>query len=366
MNMRRSFRFAAVLLTLIGCSNKRDIGSLPDAGAGSGASGGTVGGAGGQAGGTGGAGGAGASGAGGAASGVGGGGGGSAGVVGTAGASGGSAGTGGATGTGGSLGTGNTGGAAAVGGAAGRGGVGGSAGAAGTRGPAGAGGTTGVGGGAAGGGGVGAGGGAGTGGAGCGVCTVGATRCESGSNLLTCSAANGCITWVISACATQLVCERAGQAGCVDPDWAEWPMPNGPADVAAGAPNAMGYTVNGDGTVTDNVTALMWQQAVPTMSGTTTPQTFNWNAAQAYCAALTLGGYSDWRLPSVIELVSLVDYGVASPGPMLSTAVFPGTPAGFFWSATPLGGSSVWGLDFSIGAPTGRSVSMPFDIRCVR
>jgi len=36
--------------------------------------------------------------------------------------------------------------------------------------------------------------------------------------------------------------------------WAEWPMPQWSADVTAGAPNPEGYTDNGDGTVTDNVT----------------------------------------------------------------------------------------------------------------
>ena len=39
-------------------------------------------------------------------------------------------------------------------------------------------------------------------------------------------------------------------------------MPNGPTDVAAGAPNPEGYTLNGDGTVTDKITGLMWQQTV--------------------------------------------------------------------------------------------------------
>ena len=68
-------------------------------------------------------------------------------------------------------------------------------------------------------------------------------------------------------------------------------MPNSQADVTAGAPNLESYTDNGDGTVTDNVTGLMWQQAVPTA-------TYSWAGAVTYCSTLTLAGHSDWRLPS--------------------------------------------------------------------
>jgi hypothetical protein len=53
-------------------------------------------------------------------------------------------------------------------------------------------------------------------------------------------------------------------------------MPNSQVDVTAGAPNLESYTDNGDGTVTDNVTGLMWQQAVPAT-------TYTWANAVAYC-----------------------------------------------------------------------------------
>lgn len=62
--------------------------------------------------------------------------------------------------------------------------------------------------------------------------------------------------------------------------------------------------LNGDGTVTDAASGLMWQQAD---SGTG----MNWEAALATCEALTTGGYDDWRLPNVKELQSLVDYSRA-------------------------------------------------------
>ena len=90
-------------------------------------------------------------------------------------------------------------------------------------------------------------------------------------------------------------------------------MPNGPTDVAAGAPNAEGYSLNGDGTVTDKVTGLMWQQQTM-MQGQMSPPlyvTLTFINANSYCPSLSLGGYNDWRLPSLVELISIADYSPA-------------------------------------------------------
>jgi len=66
-----------------------------------------------------------------------------------------------------------------------------------------------------------------------------------------------------------------------------------------GAPR--NYHDNGDGTVTDRVTGLTWQQAHEDAR-------VDFPAAQAACAALQLGGHHDWRLPSITELFSLADF----------------------------------------------------------
>ena len=66
------------------------------------------------------------------------------------------------------------------------------------------------------------------------------------------------------------------------------------------------YTDNGDGTVTDNCTGLTWQQA-------TAAGTYSWAQALRYCEDLELGGETDWRLPNVRELQSIVDYGRYNP-----------------------------------------------------
>jgi hypothetical protein len=136
-------------------------------------------------------------------------------------------------------------------------------------------------------------------------------------------------------------------------------MPNSAADVTAGAPNGESYTDNGDGTVTDKVTGLMWQQAVP-------PASYTWANAVAYCPTLTLAGHSDWRLPSVIELVSIVDLGQFSPS--INGKYFPSTPANFFWSSSPVAGSPslAWLVYFDNGNTGSVVVSGTDFVRCVR
>ena len=68
----------------------------------------------------------------------------------------------------------------------------------------------------------------------------------------------------------------------------------------------MSYTDNGDGTITDNVTGLMWGQEQSTRE-------MSWEEAKTYCSNLTLGGYTDWRLPSLKELWSIRDYSEGWP-----------------------------------------------------
>jgi hypothetical protein len=203
----------------------------------------------------------------------------------------------------------------------------------------------------------------GTGGASCtNMCTAGATQCQPGNSLQTCGTVNGCLAYTAAACGSGLVCERDAPASCADPSWAEWPIPNDAPDVAAGAPNPESYAINGDGTVTDKVTGLTWQQTPP-------PTTYTWSAAVDYCTTLTLGGYTDWRLPTKIELLSIVDYSVASPGPLINATAFPGTPSRYFWSSTPLAGSSSspWSVSFLDGGATSADgVTNTYGVRCVR
>jgi hypothetical protein len=81
------------------------------------------------------------------------------------------------------------------------------------------------------------------------------------------------------------------------------------------AGNAPSFTDNGDGTVTDNVTALMWQQS-PDANGDgdiDATDKMSYNNAVAQAGELDLGGYTDWRLPTIKELYSLIDFSGIDP-----------------------------------------------------
>jgi hypothetical protein len=82
------------------------------------------------------------------------------------------------------------------------------------------------------------------------------------------------------------------------------------------------FVDNGNGTISDNATGLMWQQDDSVTS-------YNWSDALTYCENLATAGYDDWRLPNVKELQSLVDYG-RSPDTTNSAAINP------LFNATPI------------------------------
>jgi len=87
--------------------------------------------------------------------------------------------------------------------------------------------------------------------------------------------------------------------------------------------NPPSFTLNGDGTVTDNNTGLMWQQ---TDGGEMT-----WENATSYCSNLALAGHSDWRLPTGIELFGINNYNHLNPA--LNTVYFTTTTADYWWTS---------------------------------
>ncbi len=116
---------------------------------------------------------------------------------------------------------------------------------------------------------------------------------------------------------------------------------------------------NGDGTVTDTVTGLMWQKA-------TAPGTYTWQAALDYAESLTLAGKTDWRLPDINELQTLVDDSTHSP------AVYPllrgETQSSAYWSATTyaLYTNYAWHVYFFYGFVGNGHKSRSYYVRAVR
>jgi arylsulfatase A-like enzyme len=79
--------------------------------------------------------------------------------------------------------------------------------------------------------------------------------------------------------------------------------------------NPPAYIDNGDGTVSDRVTGLTWQQSPDTNldGGIDASDKLTLAGAQDYCEALELGGYNDWRLPDIKQLYSLIDFNGVDP-----------------------------------------------------
>ena len=110
-------------------------------------------------------------------------------------------------------------------------------------------------------------------------------------------------TWKVQACAN----EECGA----------WTEETGFRVTPPGSAGAPRFTDHGDGTVTDNTTKVMWTEDA---RGQGPDLRLTWYEATDYCDALVLAGYSDWRLPSIKELRSLIDNTQRDP------ALPPGNP----------------------------------------
>lgn len=131
-----------------------------------------------------------------------------------------------------------------------------------------------------------------------------------------------------------------GQALCYDSagnviDCASENWPGQDGYYASGCPPEGRFTDNGDGTVTDNCTGLMWQQATAELSGGGLLEV-PWQGALQFCEALEFAGHADWRLPNARELESVVDYGRVDP---CMDPVFQ-AESGHYWTSSTLVG--VW------------------------
>ena len=118
------------------------------------------------------------------------------------------------------------------------------------------------------------------------------------------------------------------------------------------------YADNGNGSVTDSGTGLTWKRCAEgqTWTGSScsgTPGTFTWAQATALTGTVSFAGRSDWRLPNIRELQTLVDR--ARYGPVLDPAAFPNAPNSVYaWSATPVAANAgnAWKLHLSGGLST--------------
>lgn len=147
--------------------------------------------------------------------------------------------------------------------------------------------------------------------------------------------------------------------------------------------NQPSYVDNGDGTVTDLVTGLMWQQGY---SGK-----MSQSQAASGASSFNLAGYNDWRLPTIKELYSLIDFSgedvsvesTSANNPFIDTNyfdfVYGNTSAGeriidSQWATSTIyvsGGNQMFGVNFADGrikgyGLTGPQGTMQFYVRYVR
>jgi hypothetical protein len=158
--------------------------------------------------------------------------------------------------------------------------------------------------------------------------------------------------------------------------------------------NAASYTNNYDGTITDNVTGIMWQQS-PDSEGNAdidSNDKMTYTEAVDYCDGLSLAGYEDWRLPTIKQLYSLIDFRGTDPSgyqgenvsgliPFIDTDYFAfayGDPAAneriidaqyvssTRYVGTAMGQQSAFGVNFADGRIKGYPLHLEFFVICAR
>jgi hypothetical protein len=133
---------------------------------------------------------------------------------------------------------------------------------------------------------------------------------------------------------------------------------------------------NNDGTVTDNKTGLMWQKCSEGQTGNFCeglPKTYTFEGAlqqqinkNSRDLLNYFVGYKDWRLPTMLELMSLIEQQCANPA--INASIFPNTDPKYFWTNDVYVDdlSLSWVINFYDGENWARNKGMTFNVRLVR
>jgi len=123
--------------------------------------------------------------------------------------------------------------------------------------------------------------------------------------------------------------------------------------------------------VHDSATDLVWQgcQSGRKGAGCTVnngTSTMIWQDALSYCENLSWGNQTDWRLPNIKELVSIVDDRRWDPA--IDVDAFPGTASDSFWSSSSYAGviGNKYQVNFYDGWTTPNYYGTSYHVRCVR
>ena len=131
------------------------------------------------------------------------------------------------------------------------------------------------------------------------------------------------------------------------------------------------FVTNADGTVLDDDTKLIWMrcslgQSWDGSSCSGTPSEVDWQTALSEAQEFEFAEYSDWRLPDIKELSSIVEQQCYNPS--INETVFPGTPAEQYWTSSPYISSAVygWNVSFYLGYNHHDKKTKPLLVRLVR
>ena len=113
--------------------------------------------------------------------------------------------------------------------------------------------------------------------------------------------------------------------------------------------------------VKDSRHGLMWEDT-PHVRETKVTQP----RAKEYCSELKLGGFDNWRLPTIHELLTIVDYHRVSPA--LPKAFSYVEDESFYWTKTRVADEddAFWGVNFKRGSSSKASQYYDRYVRCVR
>lgn len=125
--------------------------------------------------------------------------------------------------------------------------------------------------------------------------------------------------------------------------------------------NPQTFIDNGDGTISDKNSGLIWQKQSDNLE-------YSWSDAEKYCTELKLSIYSDWRVPTRRELISILDFGKVDPS--INSLFFPGLIDGqsnHYWSSTTLPDDRHWNVNFffSSSRTSETTDNGEYFIRCV-
>ena len=146
-----------------------------------------------------------------------------------------------------------------------------------------------------------------------------------------------------------------------------------PESIPASTPNSQ-LQDNGDGTITDTKTGLIWKRCLEGQSGSDcasgSAEAFTWEQALQRAQTVNSGGgfagASVWRVPTIKELRSLVEQQCADPA--INLTRFPNPGSDFVWSSSAVAGDTngAWGVYFSYGYVNWSSEDDSGQVRLVR